>query len=189
MRLLIAAFFALFLAVAPNFAHAAGATEIATTEIDCIIDRTPAPLKSEVEGIAAKVIADSDATPGGETMIANKLDAQLKSCVATHHWGSAKSQAAMDYAVATLLATALKRQLAEKQVSVPALDRVVTANPAVFAPKRGEPAASEEQRQKVLADARAAGLPIDTPGLDDLILSYLGSVAVRAEIVNEFEGA
>lgn len=170
----------LMLALAPAAASAA--------EIDCIVERTPAPLRAEVDAIAVKIVADSGGTPGGESAIADKLDAQLKACTTTYRWSAAKGKAGMDYAIATLLRGVLLRNMAGKGISMPAVERVIAANPAVFKPAPGS-MPTDAQRDKILADTRAAGLPIDNPELADLIFTYFGAVAVTNQIANEFNAA
>ena len=170
----------LMLALSPAAASAA--------EIDCVIERTPAPLKAEVDGIAARIVADSAGTPGGERSIAEKLDGQLKSCTATHRWSATKGKAAMNYAIATLLRGVLGREMTAKGISLSAVDGVIAANPAVF--KAGPGAnPTDEQRNKILADSRAAGLPIEDPQLANLVFTYFGAVAVLGQIANEFNAA
>src|SRR6478752_6669798 len=94
----------LMLALTPAAASAA--------EIDCIIERTPAPLKAQVDAIAVQIVADSQGTPNGEGSIAEKLGAARESCAKTYRWSEPKGKAAMDYAIATLLRGVLARDLA-----------------------------------------------------------------------------
>ncbi|MEZ0243130.1 MAG: hypothetical protein ACAH11_07115 [Sphingomonas sp.] len=170
----------LMLAFAPAAASAA--------EIDCISERTPAPVTAEVEKIAAQIVTDSDGTPGGERMIAEKLDGALKACTAQYRWSDAKAKSAMDYAIVALFRSVLRRNLSAANISLPAVDKVVAANPAVFnAPAGAKP--SDAQYDKFIADARAAGLPLEDEKLLDMLLTYFGSVTVAHKVQLEFEGA
>ena len=171
----------LMLALTPAAASAA--------EIDCIIERTPAPLKAQVDAIAVQIIADSEGTPGGETSIAEKLGGPRDSCTKTYRWSDAKGKAATDYAIATLLHAVLTRNLAANNISQAAADSVIAANPTLFDPQPGAPNVSDAQRLKVMDDARKAGLPMDDSKKADLILTYFGAVAVSNQIRREFEGA
>lgn len=156
-------------------------------EIDCIVERTPAPLKAEVEALAGSIVMES--APGGEASIAAKLDAQLKSCTATHRWSAAKGKAAMDYAIATLLTQSLRQNLARRGVSLAAIDGVIAANAAVFNPPIGTATATQEQATKVITDATAAGLTIDESETGNLVMTYFGAIAVCNQIKREFEAA
>jgi len=171
----------LMLALTPAAASAA--------EIDCIVERTPAPLKAEVDAIAVNIVADSQGTPGGEATIATKLVAQRDACAKAYRWSDAKAKAATDYAIATLLRGVLVRNLATNNISKATVDRVIAANAALFDPQAGAPDPTDEQRAKVVTDARAAGLPLDDPKKADLIFTYFGAVAVSNQIRHEFEGA
>lgn len=171
----------LMLALTPAAASAA--------EIDCISERTPAPLKTEVDKIAVQVVTNSEGTPGGEAKIAQMLDPALQACTKQYRWNPAKAKAGMDYAIISLFRDVLRRNLTSANIPLAAVDKVVAGNPALFAAPAGAPDPTEADYDKFIADARAAGLPLDDKAQLDLLLTYFGSVTVGRKVQLEFEAA
>lgn len=179
----------LLAAIGLMLALAAPVSAARAAEIDCIIERTPAPLKAELEKIAVRIVLDSSAIPGGEAEISDRLASQRDACAATHRWSDGKAKVAMDYAIATLLRGVLRSELARRNVSLSAVDGVIAANPAVFNPAIGETSANEQQANKVIADALAAGLPVDQSEASQMLMTYFGAVAISNQIALEFDAA
>lgn len=98
MRLLLSAFAALLLAVAPNFARAA---DVAT--IDCVAKELPAPARALfVESGRRSALGDETEVPGLDAALTPYRTA-LDRCTKRHKWNSKAADAANTYTISSFV--------------------------------------------------------------------------------------
>lgn len=98
MKLLLSAFVALLLAVAPNFAHAA---DIAT--IDCIANELPAPARAAFVEAGRRSALGDRSDPASFEAALDPYRAALRLCAARHKWSEKAADAANTYTISSFV--------------------------------------------------------------------------------------
>jgi len=184
MTKLLAAFGLAFALLAP-----AGAARAA--EIDCGVEQITPAQRPQIDAMVGRVLHDESGNyqPNADDMAASEtLYGAVTTCAGRLHWNDAKQDAAMRYMLLRMTAERAASELRTLGVPTATLEKIVAANPGIFVPGASEPDRSASH-DKLVADAKAAGIPLTKDGVEMLVLAYFGATTLANIAVADFAKA
>lgn len=171
-------------AIGLMFALAAPVSAARAAEIDCGIEQIGPQLRPDVDAMVGRVLHDDNYRPTGEDDdISVKLTEAVNGCAERLHWSETQSEAALRYTVLRLTRDRAAFELRALGVATPLLQKIVAANPGLFT---AVPESRDDARDKLVADARAAGIPMDKPEVEMLVLAYFGAETLTNAAIGNF---
>ena len=174
----------LLAAIGLSLAVLAPAGAARAAEIDCGIEQIEPQFRPQVDAMVGRVLHDDNYQPTGEDQdISEKLFEAVNTCADRLKWSETRKEAALRYMVLRLTRDRAASELRALGVATPLLEKVVAANPAIFTTV---PQSREAARDKLVADAKALGIPMDKPEVEMLVLAYFGSETLANEAAGDF---
>jgi hypothetical protein len=177
----------LLAAIGLSLALLAPAGAARAAEIDCGIEQIKPDLRARADAMVGRVLHDDNYQPTAEDEdISVKLFEGVEACAQHFGWNEAKKEAALRFVVLRLTRDRAAAELRGLGVATPLLEKIVAANPTIFA---AVPDSRTEAHDKLVADATAAGIPMSKPVVEMLVLAYFGSETLANQAAGDFAGA